>query len=409
MAEEQQLASPASQPTESQVVVAKELEIQAAPVNLANNQMQLHSVAHSKGKLQEVHGPSCSPTQANQDELAAVTDIPTLWGCSFHAQSSCDISPSGQSPEEVANPGAKQIDELKQMVLLIQLELAAEHEQKQAAKAAWQDEVKQKVSLQAALQKEQAALQKEVEQSTLQQAALQNVRAAKTARATSQAVAKALLSLLAPCTSVHHDLEISVSDEDEICIPSHAALPDQRDITSSWATKVAQCHFHSAQAPASDMGYKHSTQHDIKSHPSDEVDLKSPHSSIYTVSPKNPLSVDKLVRVQSMSSPHNLCTTLDTDEEEECLLCIGDRHQDEKSVHKYMAVPQITQDSMNQSPSNAQSPSSSRSLVIPVSHDENVHHVDPQNPYRVPPPTSRAKLSPTTEKLYDPVDPGITA
>ena len=88
--------------------------------------MQLHSVAQSKGELQEVHGPSCSPTQANQDELAAVTNILTLRGCSFHAQSSCDISPSGQSPEEVADPKTKQIYELKQMVLLIQLELAAE-------------------------------------------------------------------------------------------------------------------------------------------------------------------------------------------------------------------------------------------------------------------------------------------
>ena len=70
------------------------------------------------------------------------------------------------------------------------MELAAEHERKQAAKAAWQDEAKQKVSLQAALQKEQAALQ-EVEQSTLLQAASQNVRAA-TALAKAQAVAKAL-------------------------------------------------------------------------------------------------------------------------------------------------------------------------------------------------------------------------
>ena len=109
-----------------------------------------------------------------------------------------------------------------------------------------------------------------------------------------------------------------------------------------------------------------------------------------------------------MTCPHNLCTTLDTDEEE-CLLCMGDRLLGEKSVHEYMAVPQITQDSINKSPNNAQSPSSSRSPVIPVSHDENVHHVDPHNPYRVPPPTSRAKLSPTTEKLYDPVDPGVTA
>ena len=92
--------------------------------------MQLHSVAQSIGELQEVCGPSCSPTQGHQDELAVVTDIPTLQSCSIHAQSSCDISPSGQSPEEVAYPKAKQIDELKQMVLLIQLELAAEHEEK---------------------------------------------------------------------------------------------------------------------------------------------------------------------------------------------------------------------------------------------------------------------------------------
>ena len=40
------------------------------------------------------------------------------------------------------------------------------------------------------------------------------------------------------CTSVHHNLEISVSDEDEICITSPAALLDQRNITSSLTTKA---------------------------------------------------------------------------------------------------------------------------------------------------------------------------
>ena len=107
------------------------------------------------------------------------------------------------------------------------------------------------------------------------------------------------------CTSVHHNLEISVCDEDETCIPSPVALPDQRDFTSSLATEVALCHFHSAQAQAAGMGCKHSTQHDIKSHPPDEVGLNSPLSSVCTVSPKGPLSVDKLARVKSMSSPHN--------------------------------------------------------------------------------------------------------
>ena len=54
---------------------------------------------------------------------------------------------------------------------------------------------------------------------------------------------------------------------------------------------------------------------------------------------------------------------------------------------------------------------SSKGLSIPVSHDENVNHVVPCNPYLVPPTTSKDKLSPSTEKLYgcDPVHPGFTA
>ena len=197
------------------------------------------------------------------------------------------------------------------------------------------------------------------------------------------------------CTSVHHNLEISVCDEDETCIPSPTALLDQRDISSSLSIEVAQCYFHIAQAPASGMGDKHSTQHDKKSHPPDKVSLNSPHSSVCTISPKGPLSADKLARVQSISSPHNLCITLNTDEKEECLNCMGDRFLDEESVHEYMAVPLITQDPIDQGPNDAQSPSLSKGLLIPVSHDENAHHVDPHNPNRVPPPSSKAKLSPT--------------
>ena len=60
-----------------------------------------------------------------------------------------------------------------------------------------------------------------------------------------------------------------------------------------------------------------------------------------------------------------------------------------------MAVPLITQDSIDQSPNNAQSLSLSKDLVIPMPLDENTHHVDSHNPYRVPPPTSKGKLSPT--------------
>ena len=198
------------------------------------------------------------------------------------------------------------------------------------------------------------------------------------------------------CTSVHHDLEISVSDEDDICIPSPTLQLDLKDIPSSLTTKAAVCCFDSSLTHASGMDYKHSTQHDIKSPPPDDIGLNSPLSSVCTVSPKGPLSVDKPARVKSMSSPHNLCIRLDADEKGECLPCMGDRLLGEESVHEYMAVPLITQDSIDQSPNNAQSLSLSKGLVIPMSHDENAHHVDSHNPYKVPPPTSKAKLSPTT-------------
>ena len=186
------------------------------------------------------------------------------------------------------------------------------------------------------------------------------------------------------CTSVHHDLEISVSVEDEICIPSPASLLDLKDIPSSLTAKAAVCCIDSSLAHASGMGYKHSTQHDIKSPPPDKVGLNSPPI----------ISLGKLARVKSVSSPHNLCIRVDADEKEECLLCMGDRLLDEESIHEYMAVPLITQDSIDQSPNNAQSLSLSKGLVIPMSHDENAHHVDSHNPYRVPPPASKAKLSP---------------
>ena len=197
-----------------------------------------------------------------------------------------------------------------------------------------------------------------------------------------------------------HPYYISVSDEDETCIPSPAALPDQRDITSSLATEVAECHFHIAQTLASGMGYQHSTQHDIKSHLSDEVGLNSPHSSVHTVSPRGPLSVDKLAGVKSMNCQHNLCPMLYTDEEE-CLGKLGNKAINDEP-HQPMASHLVTQGSIDPSPANDQSLASShqaytpslllsKSLGTSVSHDENVHHVDPHNLYRVPPPASKVK------------------
>ena len=98
MAEKQPLAS---QPTESPVVMVKELvrlqqelqsvqdtlvdehnhfspvsqiyelEIKAAQLFLAHNQKQFPSTTNSEEKLQTVNGPSCTPTPPYEDELAA--------------------------------------------------------------------------------------------------------------------------------------------------------------------------------------------------------------------------------------------------------------------------------------------------------------------------------------------------
>ena len=130
MAEEQHLAS---QPTESQVVMAKELarlqwelqsaqdtladehnhsslvsqinelEIQAAKLCLAHKQKQFPATSPSEGELQAVNGLSCSPTLAHQDELAAITDIATLQECSFHPQSLSDIY-QAQADGSYTNP-----------------------------------------------------------------------------------------------------------------------------------------------------------------------------------------------------------------------------------------------------------------------------------------------------------------
>ena len=105
MAEEQPLAS---ELTESQVVMAKELarlqqelhsvqdtladecnhfslvsqtnelEMQAAQPSLAHKQKQFPSTTNSEEELQTNNGPSCTPTLAYQDELTAGSDIPRV-------------------------------------------------------------------------------------------------------------------------------------------------------------------------------------------------------------------------------------------------------------------------------------------------------------------------------------------
>ena len=156
----------------------------------------------------------------------------------------------------------------------------------------------------------------------------------------------------------------------------------------------------------------------MKSHPPYKVELDSPHLSVSSVLSKGPFTVDKVAQVQSMNCPHNLCPMLYTDKKE-CLVKLGNKAIDDEP-HQPMVSHLVTQGSINPSLTNDQSLAShdqayrpslllSKSMGISVSHDENVHHVDPHNPYQVPPPTSKAKPSPTAEKLDDLVQPVVTA
>ena len=82
-----------------------ELEIQAAQLSLAHKQKQFPSTTNSDKELQIANGPSCTPTLAYQDELAAGNDIPRVSEYSFHSQSLNDISPA-QADVSYINPGS---------------------------------------------------------------------------------------------------------------------------------------------------------------------------------------------------------------------------------------------------------------------------------------------------------------
>ena len=117
--------------------------------------------------------------------------------------------------------------------------------------------------------------------------------------------------------------------------------------------------------------------------------------------------------VQCGSSTHNLCPTLYTGKKEKHLNCSGDKALGDENTHQPMVSPPVIQDSIDHSPNHAYRPSllSSKGLSLPVSHDENAHHVVPCNPCLVAPNPSKDKLNPCTKKLYgcDPVPPDLTA
>ena len=211
-----------------------------------------------------------------------------------------------------------------------------------------------------------------------------------------------------------------VSNEVKTCIPSPVTSPDLNDVTTySSEVSKALSHVESALSHAYAV-LEHSLTRDIKLHPPDKSHFSSPPLSVTSASPKSPF--DKVVPVQCGSSTHNLCPTLYTGKKEKHLNCSGDKALGDENTHQPMVSPPVLQGSIDHTPNHAQSlvssghayrPSllSSKGLSLPVSHDENAHHVVPCNPCLVAPSTSKDKLNPSTKKLYgcDPVPPDLTA
>ena len=79
--------------------------MKAAQPSLAHKQKQFPSTTNSEEELQTVNEPSCTPTLAYQNELAAGNDIPRVQEYSFHSQSLSDISPA-EADASYINPGS---------------------------------------------------------------------------------------------------------------------------------------------------------------------------------------------------------------------------------------------------------------------------------------------------------------
>ena len=198
-------------------------------------------------------------------------------------------------------------------------------------------------------------------------------------------------------------------------------MSDLNNVTAGISeVREALSHVESALSHAYDLLYEHSIQHDIKFHPPDKISPSSRHLLVHSASPKSPF--DKVAPVQHGGRSHTLCPTPYSDKKKKHLSPSGDKALGDENTCQPMGSPLIPQGFINQSPNQAQSlvssscayrPSllSSGGLSIPVSHDENAHHVVPCNTYLVPPTPSKDKLSRSTKNLYgcDPVPPNLTA
>ena len=402
-----------------------ELEIQAAQLSLAHKQNQFPST--SEDELQVVNGLSCSPTLAHQDELFTSTDIPGMEEYSF------DI----QSPSNISLPHTK--DVCGSCSNLDSFPYPSVDCMQECLDTSVPDRITQKLALPRPKHKPRLSLKKDVPSQSDVHRPQPKPRLSLKRTSKEHANPDAISHQDAPtpstasgdvycgskCKPILSDSILGVSNEVETCIPRSVASRDLNDVTTCCSevgealsdVKSALSHAYAA--------LEHSLTHDIKLHPPDKSHLNSPPLSVTSASRKSPF--DKVALVQHGSSTCNLCPTLYTDKKEEHLSCLGDKALVNENTHQPMVIPLIPKGSIAQSPTKAQLLMSSdhayrppllssKCFSLPVSHDENAHHVVPCNPYLVPPPTyvdkpQSYKLDPSTKKLCgcDPVPPDLTA
>ena len=213
------------------------------------------------------------------------------------------------------------------------------------------------------------------------------------------------------CTPTLSDSDLGVSDEVETCIPSPVASLDLNDVTT-YSSEVSEALSHVVSALSHAYAVlEHSLTCDIKLHCPDKSHFNSSPLSVTSASLKSPF--DEVAPDQCGSSTHNLCPTLYTGKKEKHLNCSDDKALGDEKTHQPMVSPPVLQGSIDHSPNHAYRPSllSSKGLSLPMSHDENAHHVVPHNPFLVAPNPSKDKLNHGTKKLYgcDPVPPDLTA
>ena len=296
------------------------LKIQTAQLSLAHMQKQFPSIALSEEELQAVNGPSCTPTLAYQDELAAGNDIPRVQVYSFHSQSLSDIS-LAQANVSYINPGSLPYPSVDCIPAcrdapvpdgILQRQVLPRPKPKpwlsKKDVPPWPDVPK---------------LQKDVSPSNVprpQPKPRLSLKRNSNVHTKPDAIHhKDLLVHSTPigdvfcgykCTPTLSDSNLGVSDEVETCIPGPVASPDLNDVaTCSSEVGEALSHVKSALSHAYAV-HEHSLTCDIKLHPPNKSHLNSPPLSVTYASPKSPF--DKVAPVQHGSSTHNLCPTLYT-------------------------------------------------------------------------------------------------